>query len=672
MKRRDLLKLGMMSGAAALVGSQVARPGRAHAALYTEAFPASPLILEPFTDPLPVPTPLAPVDPNTLSPKPEYVRNDFFNDHSHQVIPSDLGLPEPIYYRIKLEVGQHRFSTSPVEVRVPYVRNGQVVPAGTRVLDGTVLRLPPSTIYGFNGAFPGAMVKTSYGQPVVIRFENHLDENPNNYPRLDFGDPNFKFLTHLHNGHTAPESDGNPHHMHHNGGGYLPGQWVDNLYLNWPAGNDPREKQSFLWFHDHTHGHTGANVYKGMVGLYPIYDPQLDPGDETKGLRLPGVPDPATGGVKYDIPLAFYDVAFDDGATLHHDAHDPVNGTGVHPEWWGMHYFRHFPNHGFVGDVMTVNCVAYPVLHVKRRKYRFRMLSASIARCYNVTLMSSTSGPTQIPIDPVTAKPERRGQWELLDGQQCMRMTQIATDGGLLPFPVTRDMIEVWPGKRREIVVDFSKYMDGSPTSINDEIYLVNTMEMEDGRKPEFDNPSDYKVPLMKFVIDGNPPEPDRSLIPAKMRPLCPLPPFNGNPDREFELIRGGGNTDPETEWSIKYLNENRTLNFETPESGFAFSVSRRSPGEFWALSTGGGWTHPMHFHQEEHRVVRREGSSEETADPNRHRDDMGREDLIALDPGETVTMFRKFRTFTGKYVAHCHNLAHEDHSMMFGFTIID
>jgi FtsP/CotA-like multicopper oxidase with cupredoxin domain len=533
-----------------------------------------------------------------------------------------------------------------------------------------VLRLPPSTIYGFNGAFPGAMVKTYYGQPVIIRFENHLDENPNNYPRLDFGDPNFRFLTHLHNGHTAAESDGNPHHMHHNGGGYLPGQWVDNLYLNWPAGNDPREKQSFLWFHDHTHGHTGANVYKGMVGLYPIYDPQMDPGDETRGLRLPGVPDPATGGVKYDILLAFYDVAFDDGATAHHDAHDPVGGTGVHPEWWGMHYFRHFPNHGFVGDVMTVNCVAYPVLHVKRRKYRFRMLSASIARCYNVTLMSSVSGPTPIPIDPVTAKPERRGQWELLDGQQCMRMTQIATDGGLLPFPVTRDMIEVWPGKRREIIVDFSKYIDGSRPDIGDEIYLVNTMEMEDGRKPEFDNPSDYKVPLMKFVIDGDPPEPDRSLIPAKMRPLCPLPAFNGNPHREFELVRGGGNLDPETEWSIDYVTEDRTLNFETVSS--AFSVSRRSPGEFWAFSTGGGWTHPMHFHQEEHRVVRREGSSEETADPNRHRDDMGREDLIALDPGETVTMFRKFRTFTGKYVAHCHNLAHEDHSMMFGFTIID
>ena len=54
----------------------------------------------------------------------------------------------------------------------------------------------------------------------------------------DFGAPDFAFLTHLHNGHTAPESDGKPHYMQINEGGYVPGDWVDNLYLNYPAGGD--------------------------------------------------------------------------------------------------------------------------------------------------------------------------------------------------------------------------------------------------------------------------------------------------------------------------------------------------------------------------------------------------------------------------------------------------
>ncbi len=66
--------------------------------------------------------------------------------------------------------------------------------------------------------------------------------------------------------------------------------------------------QSFMWFHDHYMHHTGANVYKGMVGLYPIYDPLLDPGDERLGLRLPGVPNPSTGRTDYDLPFVFYDV----------------------------------------------------------------------------------------------------------------------------------------------------------------------------------------------------------------------------------------------------------------------------------------------------------------------------------------------------------------------------
>ena len=95
--------------------------------------------------------------------------------------------------------------------------------------------------------------------------------------------------------------------------------------------------------------------------------------------------------VDYDIPLALYDCRLDDGVTPHKDAH---NGNGeTHPEWWGKTYFRHFPNHGFVGDIFTVNGTAYPVLEVKRRKYRLRFLDASISRIYDFKLMHSSKGP---------------------------------------------------------------------------------------------------------------------------------------------------------------------------------------------------------------------------------------------------------------------------------------
>ncbi len=53
------------------------------------------------------------------------------------------------------------------------------------------------------------------------------------------------------------------------------------------------------------------------------------------------------------------------------------------------------------------------------------------------------------------------------------------------------------------------------------------------------------------------------------------------------------------------------------------------------------------------------------------HPDDVGKEDVIALDGSEEVVVWRKFRSFTGPFVAHCHNLAHEDHAMMFGWNIV-
>ncbi|WP_197677232.1 multicopper oxidase family protein [Friedmanniella luteola] len=468
-------------------------------AVYVEVFPTSPLILDPFTDPLPVPRAAAPATPGQLGgrpPGPGPGQQSSLDNERHQVWSSDLGLPDPIVYKFDLLVRGHAFTTSqvlPIDANgrpiASYDATGKTYPAGTK------RTLPQSTIYGFNGTFPGPMINAEYGKPVLVRFENHLHENPLGLDRQDFGTKDLSFLTHLHNGHSAPESDGNPHYAMRYGprhAGYLPGVHVDNLYLNHPAGGDDREKQSFLWFHDHRMDQTGSNVYKGMVGLYPIYDPKggLDRGDERQGLRLPGVrtdhPD-GTFDVEYDIPLAIADFRLDDGVTTHQDIHDAegefpdAKNPKAHPEWWGKTFYKHFPNHGFVGDVFTVNGTAFPVLEVKRRKYRLRFLDASVARVYDLKLMTSSQGP-KTAVSLGFRGDELQGQWRIPDGQQCMQFTQIATDGGLLPFPIKRDNVELWPAKRREVVVDFTRYQDGSPTRKGDVVYLTNTMKMPDGR----------------------------------------------------------------------------------------------------------------------------------------------------------------------------------------------
>jgi FtsP/CotA-like multicopper oxidase with cupredoxin domain len=673
LSRRELLKYG---GAALLIGYGGFRPaaalgqqvpagiGDTGCGAGGEHFPTSPLILDPFRDPLPIPRALAPVPLSQVQAwaSPPYQTNQDSAGNAHQIWPTQLGLPEPIYYNIKVQVNEHAFTSSKV---LPIDELGASVLHPLTQARGPQ-SLPKSTIYGFNGTFPGPMINAEYGRPVCVRFENQLHLNPLNLDRNDFGSPQWAFLAHLHNGHTAPESDGNPHYTMTRllQSGYLPRQWCDNMYLNYPPGNQNAGKQSFFWFHDHVMDHTGADVYKGMVGLYPIYDPAKDNGNESKltGFRLPGVrtnrPDGAFD-VAYDIPLALYDCALDDGVIAHRDAH---NGCGEpHPEWWGKTFFRHYPNHGFVGDVFTVNGTAYPVLEVKRRKYRLRFLDASVARIYNLALMSSTAPPVASK-DTGRTGDGLQGQYQLPDGEQCMRFTQIATDGGLLPFPIVRDSIGLWPAKRREVVVDFTRYMDGSPTTKGDVIYLVNTLQMTDGRKPT--EPGDdafdpeYRVPLLKIVIGED--ATDNSVMPVPnvgLRAMGAIPSLTGLRRRKF--IVGRVSADEESQWVINGLPFDPLTPLATPALGSA---------EVWTIvNDGGGWVHPMHLHQEEHRVVRRNGVK---APDSAHPDDTGREDVVALGPGEEVVIYRKFRTFTGPYVGHCHNLAHEDHAMMFGWSI--
>ncbi len=686
--RRGLLSPdGVFSAAGTALGDTV---------FYLEAFPTSPLILEPFTDRLPIPRALAPEPDSaykgwTDPPGPGNGQQNSMRNERHQMWPDKVGSPDPIVYKIELLVRGHSFTSSKV---LPIDKNGRPAKSfdstGKVYAAGQVRTLPMSTIYGFNGTFPGPMINAEYGKPVLVRFVNNLHENPFELDRQDFGSPDWSFLTHLHNAHTAPESDGNPHYSRTAGpyaNGYLPGAWVDNLYLNWPAGGDDTEKQSFFWFHDHRMDQTGSNVYKGMVGLYPIYDPKngMDMGDERQGLRLPGVRhDHADGSfdVDYDIPLAFYDTRLDDGVTTHKDIHDiegdfpEAKNPAKHPEWWGKTFFKHFPNHGFVGDIFTVNGTAYPVMEVKRRKYRLRFLDASIARIYDFQLMSSTQGPRSAVSLGYTGD-DLQGQYRIPDGQQCMKFTQIASDGGLLPFPIERDNFELWPAKRREVIVDFSRYQDGTPTTKGDVVYLTNVMRMPDGRMwsnslRSTPDPA-YKVPVLKFVI-GDVAE-DNSVVPQQMRPLPPLPPnWKSMMDNRlvFEVKRGslGG----EVEWLVNgqaFTPESVARSLKNPAGKTPLAIQKKGSFNLWEIRNGGGgWVHPFHLHMEEHRTVMRGGKDVSLkADPG-HPEDVSREDLVALDPGESVIVYRGFRDFVGPYVAHCHNLAHEDHAMMFGWAI--
>jgi FtsP/CotA-like multicopper oxidase with cupredoxin domain len=201
-------------------------------------------------------------------------------------------------------------------------------------------------------------------------------------------------------------------------------------------------------------------------------------------------------------------------------------------------------------------------------------------------------------------------------------------------------------------------------------------MKMPNGRmwtnSSRFSPDPNYKVPVLKFVIGDD--APDNSQIPTYMRDIPPLPAdwkTLMNNRLIFEVQRGSAGG--EVEWLINGHEFNPATvanSLQNPAGKAPLAQQKMGSFNLWEIRNGGGgWVHPFHLHMEEHRTVMRNQRDVTKAAPA-HPEDASREDLVALDPGESVIIYRGFRDFTGPYVAHCHNLAHEDHAMMFGWEI--
>jgi FtsP/CotA-like multicopper oxidase with cupredoxin domain len=176
---------------------------------------------------------------------------------------------------------------------------------------------------------------------------------------------------------------------------------------------------------------------------------------------------------------------------------------------------------------------------------------------------------------------------------------------------------------------------------------------------------------MLKFVIGDN--APDDSVMPTGLlREMPPIPTITQDMlDNRmvFEVERGSAGG--EIEWLINgvpFDPSTVATSLKNPHGSTPKAQQKMNSFNLWEIRNGGGgWVHPFHLHMEEHRTIMRNGKRVEvTQDP----DDSGREDLGALDPAESVIVYRGFRDFVGPYVAHCHNLAHEDHAMMFGWEI--
>ncbi|HEY6194433.1 MAG TPA: multicopper oxidase domain-containing protein [Candidatus Eisenbacteria bacterium] len=471
LSRRDLFKLGLLTSSGFLV-TKLGLSSRAAGAEGTLTSPPT----TPWIEPLPIPPVARPLTVDQIGTVPTEYCN---------LAAGEMGRPNPHAFWEYYDPANMDF----------YVNENRVTMANWH------RELPLDTCWCFNGMFPGPRIHAHVDRPVMIRFKNML---PSLAVHKGYGRPTP--TTHLHNGHTESDSDGNPLDM------INPGTWKDHFYLNKRAGftdpkfgelGDIRETMSTLWYHDHCLDYTSQNVYRGNMGLYYIFN-EFDTGNENDtsrtAWRLPSG--------DFDIPLVFHDRVFD-------------------PSGYG--YFDLFNLDGIIGDKFTVNGKIQPFLRVARRKYRFRAQNIGTSRFYNFFL---SNGQT---------------------------MVQCSHDGNMLPRPLTVKNFRIAVAQRVDVIIDFSKLPDGT------ELYLVNCQEQTDGRGPTGKIlPVQLGTKILKFIVDNRLPKTDNSRIPLKFFDLPPVNLKEAVTERTFVFDRTNGG------WSVNGKQFDENVITASPRQGTA------------------------------------------------------------------------------------------------------
>jgi FtsP/CotA-like multicopper oxidase with cupredoxin domain len=234
-------------------------------------------------------------------------------------------------------------------------------------------------------------------------------------------------------------------------------------------------------------------------------------------------------------------------------------------------------------------------------------------------------------------------QLRLSSGQP---FTIFGADTWLFPVAGVIDDFELAMGQRHDVIIDFSEYPD------NAEVFLENIMIQEDGRKGKEIDP-DRPTPLLKFIVKGEEPVPnDVTIEPGTTirgfasdgGQWAPIAVDEIIKTNEFKFDRSGG------VWT-------QNSRFFNPRRADTLPVL--DTAERWIFENGGGgWWHPIHVHLEGFQIQTLDGEL-----PPFERS--FNSDLVNLHGGEVAEVFIKFRSFTGPFAVHCHNVEHEDMRMM-------
>lgn len=253
-----------------------------------------------------------------------------------------------------------------------------------------------SVTWGFNQSFLGPVLRMRATGETRAEVRNALDE---------------AISVHWH-GLVAPgEVDGGPHQLVQAGG-----TWAPTLPVDQPAAT--------IWYHSHTHGETGRQVYNGLAGVIHLTDGE----DDARGL-------PSTYDVD-DLTLVLQDRFFDQAGRMEYS-------LSMHDRMMG-----------FMGNAMVVNGQVGATAVVPKGIVRLRLLNGSNARIYGLRM--SDNRPMHL----------------------------VGTDSGLLDRPAALGFLTLAPGERYEVLVDFG---DGRAVSLVSEQSLRADLGGGDSSVPPFE-----------------------------------------------------------------------------------------------------------------------------------------------------------------------------------------
>jgi spore coat protein A, manganese oxidase len=349
-----------------------------------------------------------------------------------------------------------------------------------------------------------------------------------------------------------------------------------------------RQEPALLWYHDHAMGINRLNIYAGLFGLYIVRDSVED------ALHLPSG--------KYEIPLVLMDRDLKPDGQLSY----PVSPDPERP--WVPEAF---------GEAQLVNGKLFPYLDVEPRLYRFRILNAANGRFYRLSLTNGT------------------------------QMQQIGSDQGLLPAPVQLKYVQLAPGERADLIIDFSPCR-------GEKLQLMSE-----------------PFELMQFRVSSTAVS-DVGAVPSALRPVPRIAESSAVLTRRLTLDE---NLNRVAESMGMLLNK-------TPWHAPITEKPVLNTTEIWELVNLTEDVHPIHLHLVRFQILdRRRFDTFDYMTANKLRftsppmppeaNEMGWKDTVRVNSGTVTRIIVPFTGYAGRYIWHCHILEHEENEMMRPYEVL-